>query len=154
MRPLRDRVRDPISMCNGRIFNVCTPVTIPHNNSGWFSRPIYLVIGWTAVGLGIAGAFLPLVPTTPFLLVALWAFTRSSPAAAKWLRNHPKYGHYVVEWQDRGAIPIRGKIAAATMMAASYAWLALATNALFWVKVLAAAILLVVASYVLTRPSN
>ena len=124
------------------------------DNATWFSRPIYLGIGWLAVGLGIAGAFLPLLPTTPFLLVALWAFTKSSPAAAHWLRTHPKYGPYVSDWQDRRVVPMKAKLAAATMMAASFAWLALATDAPIWAKTLVAATLLAVASYVLTRPSD
>ena len=121
---------------------------------GRWTRPIYLSVGWAAVALGIIGAFLPVLPTTPFLLVALWAFTRSSPAAAAWLRGHPRLGPYVTDWQDRGVIPLRAKILAVTMMSASYAWLTMATEAPVYVKIGVGVVLAGVAAFVTTRPSD
>ncbi len=49
----------------------------------------YLLLGWTNVGLGIIGAILPVMPTTVFLLIAAWAFSKSSPRWHRWLREHP-----------------------------------------------------------------
>lgn len=118
------------------------------------TRPALLIVGWMFVGLGIVGAFLPLLPTTPFLLVALWAFTKSSPQAADWLRNHPRFGHYVSEWQDKGAIPARAKILALAMMSISVTWLGYATDAPLAVKLAVAAILLAVSIFIVTRPST
>lgn len=115
------------------------------------SRPVYLAIGWGCVGLGIAGAILPLLPTTPFLLVALWAFSRSSPAAAAWLRSHPRLGPYIVDWQDHGVIPLRAKVFAVAMMSASFAWLVLATDVSVYGKAGVGIILAVVAGFVTTR---
>ncbi|NNE24044.1 MAG: YbaN family protein [Rhizobiales bacterium] len=110
-------------------------------------------VGWVFVALGIAGAFLPVLPTTPFLLVALWAFTKSSPAAAAWLRAHAKLGPYITDWQDEGIIPLRAKILALAMMCASFAWLALATDASAYVKIGVGVILLGAAAFISTRPS-
>lgn len=120
--------------------------------SQW-SRPLYLFVGWLFVALGTAGAFLPVLPTTPFLLVALWAFTRSSPAAAAWLRAHPWLGSYIINWQDHGIIPQRAKFIALTMMSASLAWLVWGTDASSYVKVGVGLILLGAAAFVSTRPS-
>lgn len=105
------------------------------------------------VALGIAGAFLPVLPTTPFLLVALWAFTKSSPAAAAWLRSHPQLGPYIRDWQDQGIIPLRAKIIALAMMSASFAWLTMATDTSVYVTTAVGAILLGAATFVSTRPS-
>ena len=125
-----------------------------NNNRTRLTRPVYLALGWLFVGLGIAGAFLPLLPTTPFLLVALWAFTKSSPEAAAWLRNHPRLGPYIRDWQDGGIIPLRAKVLALLMMSASLAWFAFATNAPIVVKFVVAIILLCVAAFIVTRPSE
>ena len=62
-------------------------------------------LGLAATALGLAGAVLPVVPTTPFLLVAAWAFARSSPRLEAWLRDHPRLGPPLREWEARRAIP-------------------------------------------------
>lgn len=67
-------------------------------------RLIYLGIGWVAVALGAIGVFLPVFPTVPFLLVAAWAFSRSSERLREKLLNHPVYGPDIRRWQERGAI--------------------------------------------------
>ena len=75
-------------------------------------RLVYIAIGCTAVVLGVAGIFLPLLPTTPFLLLAAWAFARSSPRLEAWLVRHPRLGPPISAWRERGAIPARAKIVA------------------------------------------
>jgi uncharacterized membrane protein YbaN (DUF454 family) len=106
------------------------------------------------VGLGFVGVFLPLVPTTPFLLLALWCFARSSPAVHDWVVNHRLLGPYVRDWQRDGSIPLTAKIAAIVMMTASLMWLALASNAPRVAVLATAAVLLVVAVYIVTRPTT
>lgn len=113
---------------------------------------VYRGIGFTMVGLATAGVFLPVLPTTPFLLVAAWAFARSSPELAERLRNHPRFGPFLRDWQDRGAIPLKAKALAITMMAASWGVLALTTRNV-WVLGGVAATLSAVAVYLITRPN-
>jgi len=102
----------------------------------------------------VIGAFLPLMPTTIFLIMAGWCFARSSPRLEAWLLNHPRFGSLLRDWRDYGAIPRRAKIAACTGMVLGFA--------LFWLGVhpaplLAAAVaagLLACGAYVVTRPGR
>lgn len=115
-------------------------------------RLVYRVIGWLAVALAAAGAVLPLLPTTIFLLIALWAFARGSPEWADWLRANRRFGPYIRDWEERGAIPVRAKALAVIMMTASLAWLAWSTHSLLLTGVVGA-VLIAVAGFILTRPS-
>lgn len=85
----------------------------------------YLLLGWLCVGLGVIGAFLPLMPTTVFLLVAAWAFSRSSPRWHRWLREHDRFGHLIRGWEEHHAMPARAKQIAWTALAISWSATAL-----------------------------
>jgi uncharacterized membrane protein YbaN (DUF454 family) len=82
-------------------------------------RHLYRIGGLFFVGLGVVGAFLPLLPTVPFLLLALFCFARSNPAWEQRLLDHPRYGPPLRQWRERRAIPRRAKIAALGTMALS-----------------------------------
>src|SRR3546814_5244923 len=82
-------------------------------------RHFYLVAGWASLGLGAIGAFLPLLPTVPFVILAAFCFARSSPRLEKWLLTHPHFGHHIVAWREKGAISRKGKIAATAAFALS-----------------------------------
>jgi uncharacterized protein len=116
-------------------------------------RVFYLGLGWLSVGLGIIGIILPILPTTPFLLVAVWAFSRSSPELAEKLRNHPKAGPYIRAWQDHGAIPVVGKILAVTMMTVMGIYLAGFSVLPGWAALVACLVMIAVGIYIVTRPS-
>lgn len=73
-----------------------------------------------ALGLGVVGVFLPLVPTVPFLLLAAWCFSRSSPRLHNWLLRHPVFGPSIRDWRDSGAISRRGKRMASISIAAVF----------------------------------
>ncbi|UUX51791.1 YbaN family protein [Nisaea acidiphila] len=117
-------------------------------------RYVLLAVGVICTGVGIAGIILPGLPGTLFLLIALWAFSRSSERFHLWLYNHPRFGQGVREWHEYGVIPPRAKIAAVTMIAISLA--------LLWGFVLedwrlAAAtstVLTLVAVWIVTRPGT
>jgi uncharacterized membrane protein YbaN (DUF454 family) len=65
---------------------------------------IMAALGFICVILGVVGIFLPLLPTTPFLLLAAWLFARSSNRFHTWLMNHPKLGPFILVWQKGGGI--------------------------------------------------
>src|SRR5690606_2484444 len=73
-------------------------------------------LGLVSTGLGLVGAILPLVPTTPFLLVAAYAFARSSPRLHDWLLHHPQLGPLIINWRQHRAISRRVKIASLVLM--------------------------------------
>ncbi|HEY0649350.1 YbaN family protein [Phenylobacterium sp.] len=112
----------------------------------------YRGLGILAVGLAAAGAVLPVLPTTPFLLVALWAFARGAPGWADRLRAHHRFGPMIRDWEERGAIPRRAKVLAVFAMAASLGLLA-ATSSNVLVVGVVAAVLTGAAAFVVTRSS-
>ena len=106
------------------------------------------------VGLGGLGIIVPLFPTTPFLLIAVWAFSKSSPEMAERIRNHRIAGPYVRDWQDEGVIPLGAKIAAIAMMTGTLAYLHFMTQAPTWIIASLAVVLLGAAGFIVTRPSR
>jgi len=80
------------------------------NNCSSPKQLILCAIGWLAVALGVAGIALPLLPTTPFLILAAWCFAQSSPRFHTWLTDHPKLGPMVNPWREGKGIPKHVKI--------------------------------------------
>jgi uncharacterized membrane protein YbaN (DUF454 family) len=116
-------------------------------------RRVYLVLGFIFIALGFVGAFLPVLPTTPFLILATACFARSSPRLENWLLSHPRFGPTLRAWRERGAIPLRAKLLALAGISAGFL--------LFWIgstpgPILTASVgtfMLVGLVYVFTRPS-
>jgi len=73
------------------------------------TRIVWFVAGWLSLALGIIGAILPLLPSVVFLLMAAFAFSKSSPRFHNWLLTHPTLGPPVVDWYERGAISRKSK---------------------------------------------
>jgi uncharacterized protein len=87
---------------------------------GRAARMAWLCAGLVLVGIGFVGLFVPLLPTTDFLLLALPCFARSSPRLESWLLNHPRFGAPLRAWRAHGAVPVHAKIAACLGMAFGY----------------------------------
>ncbi len=116
------------------------------------ARVLWVSLGLLSTACGIAGAVLPLVPTTPFLLLAAYAFARSSPRLHDWLVTHPRLGPPIVNWNRHGAISRRAKIAAVAVMAATLASSA-AIGVSGRVLLVQVVVLAGAATFVLSRPS-
>ena len=88
----------------------------------WYfmKKVLYLSLGLFFTLLGIIGAFLPVMPTTVFLIGALFCFTQSSPRLENWLLQHPKYGPSLVAWRKHGAISKKVKCIACCSMLVSF----------------------------------
>ncbi len=115
-------------------------------------RVLWLGLGVLSVALGALGILLPLLPTTPFLLVAAFAFSRSSQRLHDWLHRHRVFGPIIEEWNRHGAINRRNKTLGVGSMIAAFALsLALELNPV--ILAIQAVALLCSALFVLTRPS-
>jgi len=75
-----------------------------------------VILGCLFLVLAVLGIFLPLLPTTPFLLLASACFARSSNKLHNWLRTHGRFGRYLRDYEDGRGIPLRGKVLALAMM--------------------------------------
>lgn len=108
----------------------------------------YRLLGFAALGVGIVGIFVPLLPTTVFVLIAAWAFARSSERWHTWLLEHPRFGHVLRAWRDHHAMPRRAKRAALLTLAASYVVTALVFGPFSWTALIAGLCLAGVAIYI------
>lgn len=117
------------------------------------SRALWLAVGCLAVALGAVGVVLPLLPTTPFLIVAAWCFARSSRRLHRWLLANRHFGPLIENWQRHGAIDRRSKMLAVGTMAVSpgFSW---GIGAPGWAIMAQAVVLLACAAYIVTRPEG
>ena len=92
-------------------------------------RAAWLAAGFLFLGIAILGVVLPVLPTTPFLLLAAACFARSSKRFYDWLLNHRSFGPLVREWREHRSIPWRTKLFAIALMSGT-----LAASIVFFVK--------------------
>ena len=123
------------------------------DRQGYLSRQIWRLAGGLSLALGGIGIFLPLLPTTPFLLLAAYCFQKSSPRLHNWLVGHPTFGPAIKDWQQHGAISrtakIQAMIALAVVLGLSFllgvGWLVLSIQI---------GVLTCVATFILSRPGR
>ncbi len=120
--------------------------------SSILQRLPYLCLAYGCVGLGAAGVVLPVLPTTPFLLVAAWAAPRGSRRLNIWLHRHPQFGPLLRNWRRERAIPAVAKRMALGAMACSWLILIL-VQAHGLVLAFTALLFLGVGSFIWTRPT-
>ena len=112
-------------------------------------RLLYRILGFVAVGLGAIGAVLPIMPTVPFLLLAVYFFARSSPELEQKILDHPHWGPQVRDWRERKAISRTSKTVAIGAMAtgAVVTYFTLG-HPYYWISI---AILVLAGSWIATR---
>ena len=117
------------------------------------ARILWTVLGLLALALGAIGAFLPLLPTTPFIILAAFAFAKGSPRLARMIEEHPFFGPILDEWRTKGAIAPRYKAIAVIMMATTFG-VSFALGVATLVLVIQAIVLIAAAAFILSRPNG
>lgn len=117
------------------------------------TKPILYVLAWISFALGFIGAFLPVLPTTPFMILAAYLFSKSSPRMHSWLTSLPYFGDAIIDWETSKVIRPKAKATAITMI-----WLMMGATIIFAsisdsLKIMLAVIGVCVSTYILTRKS-
>jgi uncharacterized membrane protein YbaN (DUF454 family) len=120
----------------------------PHRNAA--VRYTLFLLGWLSVLLGVLGIFLPVLPTTPFLLLATACFMRSSPRFYNWLIDHSYLGPWIHGYLDGNGIPWRAKVYAILLMWSSIA-LSCYLLPFIWARILMLISAILVTQYILRQ---
>jgi len=123
-----------------------------HANPG--VRIAFVALGCLCVALGVAGAFLPLLPTTPFMLLAAACFARASTRFYNWLLNTRTFGPSILEWRLHRSIPYRVKLFAIAMMAVTLSVSVVWVIEGPWLRALCAALGVLLAVWMYRIPSR
>lgn len=116
-------------------------------------QKLFLLLGCTSLGLGFAGVFLPLLPTTPFVLLSAFCFSRSSDRLHRWLLDHPTFGSLLWDWERGGVIRPRAKACSMLLMNAFIGYAVFFRATSLPVKILLLIITIGVTLFILSRPS-
>ena len=119
----------------------------------WSTRQAWFCLGLLSLVVGVIGIVLPLLPTTPLVILAAFAFSKSSPRFERWLVDHRFFGPIIADWRANGAIAPAYKALSVTMMGVVFAlslWLGVPGYVL-WVQGI---VLVMAATFILTRPSH
>ena len=114
-------------------------------------RTTYLVIGHASMAIGFIGIFVPLLPTTPFVLLAAMCYSRGSDRFHTWIQEHPKFGPMIHSWREHRAIGLRAKITATLMVIVSIGYSVYRLDAPW--NVVALLIGAAVLTFILSRPT-
>lgn len=117
------------------------------------TRLALLGLGFLCTAVGIAGVILPGLPGVPFLLIAVWAFSRSSRHFHDWLFHHPILGEPVRAWYTYRAVPRKAKIAAVVVMSGTFGLLLLLYGTGHFIPWVAGGCMGAVAVWLVTRPN-
>jgi uncharacterized membrane protein YbaN (DUF454 family) len=117
-------------------------------------RTIFFILGWLSIALAIAGIPLPILPTTPFVLLAAFFFSKSSERWHQWLLQNKHLGPMVKNWERHGVISVRAKVLATIMMILLFGYTLIYVNVPIWIKCVVAFIGASVMVFIHTRPSS
>jgi uncharacterized membrane protein YbaN (DUF454 family) len=116
-------------------------------------RWLYFFLALGSLALGIIGAFLPVLPTVPFILLAAWFAARSSPRLLAWLESHGQFGKYIHDWRLGGVVSRKAKWAASIMMSVSAVIILFVVHKV-WAQALSIGTMAAVALWLWQRPEE
>ena len=111
---------------------------------------ILTILGIVFLILGIVGIFLPVLPTTPFLLLSAWIFFRTSPQLYDWLINQKYLGTYIRNFREKRAIPLHAKIISTAMIWITLTYCTIFIASYLWMKLLFLILAIVISTHILS----
>lgn len=117
-------------------------------------KALLFVFGWISFGLGVIGAFLPVIPTTPFLILSAYLFSKSSPRFHAWLLSLPFAGPAINDWNQNRVVRPRAKVLCSVMILLSLGSIWYFSSLRLFAKGLVTIILLGVMLFVVTQKSS
>lgn len=115
---------------------------------------LLLSLGHIFLILGVIGAFLPVLPTTPFLLLAAYCYSKANSRLLEWLKNHKVFGPPLKDWQEKGVIGLNAKLLATLMIMLVLIWRIPVLSIHYGLKVFVTIVLIGVLVFIWTRPSQ
>ena len=125
----------------------------PLKNYFTIKNYIYIFLGLLFLVLGFIGLLLPVIPTTPFILVSVWFFARSSKKLENWLVNHKIFGKSIRDWKEKGAISKKAKMSAIPLILFSFST-TIYFSELFYLNLFLAFLGVSISTFIITRPSG
>ena len=117
-------------------------------------KVVFIILGWLCLLLGILGIFLPVLPTTPFALLAAYFFSKSSEKLHAWLLRQKHLGPLIQNWESYGVIRPRAKVLATVTMVVLFSYTNLFVPVSIFIKILINSIAVGVLIFIWTRPSE
>ena len=111
---------------------------------------LLIILGSISLALGVIGIFLPVLPTTPFLLLSATLYVRSSEKLYQWLINQKYLGTYIRNFREHHAIPLRAKTLSISMIWITLTYCAIAISNIIWIKLIFIALAIGVTIHILS----
>jgi len=113
-------------------------------------KTLFVILGSISLALGIIGIFVPLLPTTPLLLLAAALYFRSSPRLYEWLLNNPRLGAYIRNFREYRAIPLRAKIVSVSLLWLTMGYCIVAIIEPLWLRIALAILAMAITIHILS----
>jgi len=117
-------------------------------------RIFYFLLAWVFFGIGFIGMFVPILPTTIFMILALWSFSKSSDRFHHWLYTHKLFGPSLQLWTEHRVIPVIAKSFSVLFMTISIVYLYFFADVPVWILIMATIIVVYASWFILSKPSQ
>ncbi len=117
------------------------------------AKLFWVILGLSFLGLAYIGVLVPGMPTTIFVILAAWSFAKSSVRLNTWLHEHPRFGPYLIGWEDKRIFPYQGRYAMMTMMTLSLGILIFTTTRI-WIPIMVGGIFVAIIVWAYQYPGS
>lgn len=114
----------------------------------------FILLGFLSLGFAILGIFLPILPTTPLVLLAAYFFSKGSDRLHRWLTHNPYFGEIIKDWESYGIIPLRSKVIATSMIIPSFAFTMIFVPVPIWIKIIVLSIGFYALHFIWSKPET